>query len=47
MKQFEKDYATIIGEVLRDGKISQGRNAVTKSLFGKTLEVPVGEYTFL
>jgi len=46
MEQFEKDYVDIIANVLSNGKLSQGRNAVTKSLFGKTLEVPVGDTYF-
>lgn len=46
MERFEKAYAAIIAETLKDGKVSEGRNATTISTFGKTLEIQLGEHHF-
>jgi len=37
--QYEQDYCKLINEVLRDGNDRETRNAPTRAVFGKTLEV--------
>ena len=46
MRQFEKDYAAIVGDVLDSKNRVKTRNGFTLSQFGKFLKVPVGTVRF-
>ena len=46
MQQFEKDYAQMVKKILNKGSTRETRNGTTRSLFGMSLTVPVGEQMF-
>lgn len=46
MRKFEKDYAALLARILLVGEDRKTRNAVTRSLFGMTLSVPVSNNDF-
>ena len=44
MRQFEKDYATMVYDIIAKGEIRETRNGATYGMFGKSLTVPVYDH---
>ena len=44
MQKYERDYALMVQDILRNGEQRQTRNAITTAKFGMSLEVPVTDW---